>query len=297
MNVLAKTVAGSHLYGTDVSGSDEDYKVIFLPSKHDILLGRGKDASHVKAEDDVVSWSFQKWINLLLKMDSNAYEVIFAPIVQLNGDYVKFLPDESKILVDIREPAIGFVGSSLTRYALRGDRLQDFIAVVSVLSKYKTIEDSLEELATIEAVKFYNDPMGVKMISLHGKSYPVPGPINEAIRMFNKYVSGASKRAQEAIESHDWKGIAHGYRIASQMLELVRSGTVIFPLVEADTILKIRTGKIDIDTATQMVEDKVQELREEPESSYLLPQRDQHLARDYAEELIYNIHYEYVTNG
>ena len=39
-NLIVKMFFGSHLYGTDTINSDKDYKGIYLPSKHDVLLNR-----------------------------------------------------------------------------------------------------------------------------------------------------------------------------------------------------------------------------------------------------------------
>ncbi len=39
MNILIKTYAGSHLFGTSTPESDTDYKGIYLPSSEQILLG------------------------------------------------------------------------------------------------------------------------------------------------------------------------------------------------------------------------------------------------------------------
>ena len=301
MHTFMKVVSGSKLYGTNMESSDTDYKRIFIPSPRDIVLGKGETSNHVidrETDDDTVSWSYHKWISLLLKMDSNAYEILFSPahnLVEYSKNFMNFFPSPSKILSDNRDSAIGFVHSSMTKYALRGDRLEDFVELVSALSKYKTIGDSLEELKTIRNVKLYTDPMGVLMVSLHGKSYPTTGKLGECIRLFNKYVSSAGARSVNAVASHDWKGIAHGLRIASQMHELVKTGRIMFPLTNKDEVLAIRKGECSIDDACKMVEDKVQELKEEPASNYLLP-KDSKEPYEYGMDLVARLYMKAVKD-
>ena len=42
MQTLVKIKFGSHLYGTSTPASDEDFKLVVIPSPRDLLLQRGK---------------------------------------------------------------------------------------------------------------------------------------------------------------------------------------------------------------------------------------------------------------
>jgi predicted nucleotidyltransferase len=81
MKTLVKMQFGSHVYGTNVSTSDHDYKAVHLPEGRDILLQRPKNTINIKtkvdgtkkntAEDvDFESFSVQQYLKLLLHISS-----------------------------------------------------------------------------------------------------------------------------------------------------------------------------------------------------------------------------------
>ena len=48
MNLIVKSIFGSHLYGTNTENSDTDYKGIYLPSKNDCYLNNVKKYYPIK---------------------------------------------------------------------------------------------------------------------------------------------------------------------------------------------------------------------------------------------------------
>lgn len=281
--IYLKAVSGSRLYGTANADSDYDYKVIIEPSVKDILLGNGRGSSHVIEDEDSVYWTYQKWVELLLKMDSNAFEVYLA---NLDLGLVNYpLPG---VLWDERGPAVGFVGSQMTRYANRGERLANFISVLEVLHQCTDLREAAYRLVGHPGVVIKMDPYGIPLISVHEKAIPVNSKLKEAIKLYQRQVDSAGDRAMSAIGSKDWKGIAHGFRIAKQMIELVETGNIVFPLQYSDVIADMRYGRIEFDTAVNMVEEAVARLRDLPPSSHLCDNKKD--ATVVAEYCITNFH-------
>ena len=75
MQLIVKTVFGSHLYGTDTPESDKDFKGIFMPSKKEIFLGKipksisestkkGSESKNTAEDIDTEIYSLQYFIEL-----------------------------------------------------------------------------------------------------------------------------------------------------------------------------------------------------------------------------------------
>lgn len=72
-------IVGSKLYGTDNESSDTDIRgFTFLPK--DFLLGIKKFEQHQNITDgDIVVWSVEKFVKMLLNGSSVAFEMLFCP--------------------------------------------------------------------------------------------------------------------------------------------------------------------------------------------------------------------------
>lgn len=288
MILFNKTVAGSHLYGTNIEGSDEDFKEITLPSAKQVLLGKADEALvTTSAELDTTQWSFQKWVRLVGKMDSNAYEILFAPIVEQNEEFRSFLPNPKLVLHDNRDSAIGFAKSQAIRYGARGERLEAFIKVYELCLTCATIPEVYAHAKKIKGVTKEKGPDGVELLSVYGKRIPFPASIGEARAIYKKVVDGASHRAVNAIGSHDWKGIMHALRIAGQMSELVETGEVKFPLKNRELLLDIRNGKLSHGEAMDMVDAEIDRLVNLPPSVHF---GSRNTAIEYGEGLVCLLH-------
>ena len=79
MNILARVVYGSRLYGTSTPESDADYRAVYLPPLRDVVLGRAKDAWTDPAEEDTSYFSLTKFLDMAVEGQSIAIEMIAAP--------------------------------------------------------------------------------------------------------------------------------------------------------------------------------------------------------------------------
>ena len=276
--IYMKAGSGSRLYGTAGAVSDYDHKIILAPSVKEILLGKASNSLQTIAEEDNVYWTYQKWVELLVKMDSNAYEVYLA---NANLELPHYPLRE--ILWDNRAPAIGFVDGSLTRYAVRGKRIEGFELAVQVINDSSDLIEAAQRLAGQEGVTISLDPMGVTLIRVYGKAIPVTSKKSEALKLYQKQIDNAGQRTINSMGSKDWKGIAHGLRVARQMVELVKTGNIVFPLGCAEELRDIRNGLVDYDDAVNRVQESVDHLRSLPPSDHLTQnENDAHVAAQYS---------------
>lgn len=76
--VIFKTIAGSHLYGTNRSGSDVDVRGVCLPPV-ETILGLSNFEQHEIPGEDTVIYGLQKFCRLALKANPNILEMLFVP--------------------------------------------------------------------------------------------------------------------------------------------------------------------------------------------------------------------------
>lgn len=292
--IFLKAITGSVLYGTNTPDSDIDYKSVTFPSSMDVLLGNAMDGSHkVTTFVDNTEWTYQKWISLLLKMDSNAVELLFAKPEELN--FSMYMPDPKLILHDNRKSAIGFAKSQMSRYGARGQRLESFIKAVDVFKKSKSIEEVYLEIEGLYGVEKVIGPDNVPLLSINGKMVPFTASLKEGYDLYSKIVDTASYRAVNAIGSHDWKGLMHACRILRQMTELVESddASIVFPLKDRELFLRIRGGEIPYDDVLDIVEKDLEHLQSLDVNSNLATEEN---ANIYGKQLIAKVHRDIVFN-
>ena len=100
MRVIVRILCGSHLYGTNVEGSDRDYKIVYIPDGKRILLQQAdkldpeemppiieqlKQDAGLTEDPDVEFMSFRQYLKLLCQGQANALDMLFAP----EANYVK----------------------------------------------------------------------------------------------------------------------------------------------------------------------------------------------------------------
>lgn len=77
-NVCLLTLGGSYAYGTNVEGSDIDIRGIAVPTKREVLLGKGFEQVLDSATDTTI-YSFNKIIQLLSNCNPNTIELLGFP--------------------------------------------------------------------------------------------------------------------------------------------------------------------------------------------------------------------------
>jgi predicted nucleotidyltransferase len=76
--LLFESIAGSHAYGTARPGSDEDRRGVFI-APHDFLLGGSEIPMVSDAKSDHVYYELGRFVDLLLKNNPNALEILAMP--------------------------------------------------------------------------------------------------------------------------------------------------------------------------------------------------------------------------
>lgn len=94
--IFLLTKVGSKAYGTDIEGSDDDYKGIYVQSNEDILTN--KYVPHIQITPDFQVIEIRFFLELLLKSNPNILELLF-----VDREFIVTSSDEYEIIRKERE--------------------------------------------------------------------------------------------------------------------------------------------------------------------------------------------------
>jgi len=285
-----KTIAGSRLYGTANADSDTDYKAVHLPTKSELLLGRGKDVvststgtseTHNGADDvDVESFRLQRFLKLASDMQTIPVEMLFVPDgitrdgpedyrldYAYGGIWSQIIANRDKILSRNTKSFVGYCKGQAVRYSMRGKRLDTYMQVCDALAsksgmkvKAWTISDALSSIEGVQIIA-KTQPGGVVIdyLDVYGRQVPMTLTCEEALKVYQKPVDEAGERARKAQQSGgmDQKALYHAVRIADEGISLFGQGIIQFPCQNLDFLRKIRAGELEIDHILDVFDEKM----------------------------------------
>ncbi len=290
---------GSKLYGSNVPESDDDFRGVFLPSEHDLLLGkapRGLTTSTRKNAEghkngpkdvDLEFYSLYRFLELVSEGQTVAFDMLFTPthaIISQTPTWSAVIDCRQRLLNKKCGAAVGYARAQAERYSLRGDRIKVLERVLAMAQPYyeKDPRMTVEELVDAwggEAwrggfpaaeVGFANVtfrdaphlPEGrEKLLEICGKSVGFLANIKTAVMLWNKCLSGYGERARLAKEGGaDWKAMYHAVRVCAEAVELLTTHRLTFPRPEAEVLLKIRRGGFAPQAVSEMIEKGVRDV-------------------------------------
>lgn len=290
MAEIFRCVAGSRLFGTATPNSDTDFKAVALPTAKQVLLGAasfsrqettGNIHSHNGAHDvETTTFSLQKYVTLLTKMETNAIEMLFAPAVA-SGASVPLDPmgilreNRFRVLSANKDGFEGFGKAQAYRYAIRGDRKTSLETLSAMLEQWPvgarlsdTNVPNTVRMGVPTGVEIIAKPqpggMMLDFINAFGKEVPVTCKVGEALKVFQKPLRELGKRTVAAADAGgaDWKGLYHAQRIVDEGIELFTTGELLFPCVNAPAYRAIRSGQMELEAVLDHFESSLIRLQE-----------------------------------
>lgn len=276
MNVLFKTVFGSHLYGTNTPESDMDYKGVFIAPFKDIILGRDRTSVHedVKISDgqrntkddiDVEYIELRTFIKHCLEGQTYAIDMLFSTAthaLEYSPEWEFIIKYREKLLSKNVKPFIGYIKKQTAKYGLKGSRLAELSRIITYLEQFDR-KDKLgdvlvsipfemsEYITTVEQEhKFPKEQKVVmeKYIKILEKMHPMNRFIGEVLDACKMYYDQYGERARIAMNNDgvDWKAVSHAYRACYQLIELSNDGQITFPFTGdiANKIRLIKSGEL-----------------------------------------------------
>jgi len=318
---LVRVQHGSYLYGTNTPSSDQDFKGVHLPSGKNILLGRAEDVidrgsvsklgtKNTSEAIDDQSFSLQKFFDMLMKGDTVATEILFAPTLEQAGNWYGIQNVGRGLLNRQCKGFVGYCQRQAAKYGIKGSRMNavkvllDFLNVSFQQHKDKrleVIEKELHELSTpflAEGLMGWENlpsPNGKDMwhIVCCDRKMPMTTKIVEAYLVYKRVWDNYGERARQAAtnEGIDWKAVHHAIRVAEQAVELLTTGKITFPRPNADWLIKIKLGEFPYNEIGAQLEALVEEVERVSLTSHL-PAESQ---RDLADNMVLNLYREQVV--
>lgn len=273
VNILFKTLFGSHLYGTDTEKSDKDYKGIFLASLDDIILKQDKHviydctknsaAGYRNSPDDIdIEYKeLREFLREAMAGQTYALDMLFsnkALWITNSPEWEFIIQNRSKLLSKNVQPFLGYIRQQTAKYGLKGARLAELQRVLKYfeqLPEKDLIGDHIKGLELSEFVRVYEvtneRPNGLPALTetylkVLGKKFQLKTQIQHIIRPLRKFDEeyGGRSRMAAKNEGVDWKAVSHAFRCSYQLIELATHQEIVFPLKEAEFLKQVKTGQI-----------------------------------------------------
>ncbi|UPW39301.1 thioredoxin [Escherichia phage vB_EcoM_ESCO47] len=297
MRTVMKGYFGSHLYGTSTPESDVDFKEIYVPHARDILTGNVKEhmskntnnTSSKNTKDDVDHelYSLKYFFKLAADGETVALDMLHTPqslVVKSDlPDVWKYIQDNrSRFYTTNMKSYLGYVRKQASKYGVKGSRLAvlrqalkrsnergqyfDNGAVIR-LSHMKNVLPVGEFASWVETENektgkqtFYNLLDRKFQDTLTNKEF-------NAILVKLEENYGERARKAEANEGIDWKALSHACRGGLQLLEIYKTGDLVYPLQDAPFILDVKLGKHTFKTVQEFLEDIVDQVEQASEQA------------------------------
>ncbi|WPK35358.1 thioredoxin [Escherichia phage AV115] len=297
MKTIMKGYFGSHLYGTSTPESDIDFKEIYVPHARDILTGNVKEhmskntnnTSSKNTKDDVDHelYSLKYFFKLAADGETVALDMLHTPqslVVKSDlPDVWKYIQDNrSRFYTTNMKSYLGYVRKQASKYGVKGSRLAvlrqalkrsnewgqyfDNGAVIR-LSHMKNVLPVGEFASWVETE---NEKTGKQTFySLLDRKFQDTLTNKEFNAILVKLEENYGERARkaEANEGIDWKALSHACRGGLQLLEIYKTGDLVYPLQDAPFILDVKLGKHTFKTVQEFLEDIVDQVEQASEQA------------------------------
>ena len=252
-----------------------------MPPARDILLQRVRgsvSSQRPKAEGeknyageiDEEAYSLQKFLGLAADGQTVALDMLFAPRwAMIEGPSWEWqeIEDNRHRLVTRRSTAfVGYCRQQANKYGIKGSRVAEAREALSILdaalerhgtvAKLSEIEPSIaatvagaEHMALLD-IEGATDIHGVKRTVRHwevcNRKLPLTQTIKASAEIMRRLVGEYGHRALQAErqEGVDWKALSHAVRVATEAIELLETGAVLFPRPNARHLLDIKIGAL-----------------------------------------------------
>lgn len=295
--ILYSTIFGSHLYGTNVSTSDYDYKHIVLPDLNDMLIGKPlknvvkqtNKGKNTNQDSDNEYIPIQIYARHFLEGQIYALEIAFSVNRQTDLTKHQMFERFNKELIEmfLTSNANSIIGYSIAQshlYSDKSERYNELMLLKPIINsnQFKTVADLANHNDFLELIK---NTKHIK-ISTYEIGHGVYAPCIEVIdkvlpftmaftndhalgtfkRLFNRY----GERTKSSVSDNvDWKATSHAIRILNEGIELFETGKITLPILNSAQLIEIRKGNVEIELIKHEFSEKLERLKALSQSNNL----------------------------
>jgi hypothetical protein len=256
MRNIVTVVTGSRAYGTNVPGSDTDFKAVHVPTAEDILLQRV--APSVKAgEGDHESYALSRFLEMAAEGQPIALEMLFTPASLISGPvdllWLEISEGRDRLLTS-KTTFSGYSRRQAESYGGKAIRLGALRAVQDVMAAAAAVHGDEARLAVATAELGALSEPGVFVIDRQGASgrtlvvgerqIPFGVTLAKARPVVDALVARYGARVLRATDGGgiDWKSMMHSVRLAEEGTEYHETGKIKLPRPNAEILRDIRLG-------------------------------------------------------
>ena len=191
---------------------------------------------------------------------------------------------------------VGFAMKQTFDYVKRGERLNDARKVKQaldvVLSRYESYQwplvrldttithnldgvvstmlvlDAVADFTGLETGTSVNNNKTQRTLEMNGRSYLESTTVTHLMTQVEKLITQYGERSTKAAETDvDFKSLSHAVRVYQQAIELLDTGKVTFPRPNAAELLRIKSGKADLEEVKVLLKKLDAEVLEKMETS------------------------------
>ncbi len=269
-------IHGSWLYGLAHEKSDIDVKVVYLPSKTDLILGDAVKTHNYKNEEldiEVEIKSLSSFLKSAASCDTNCVDLLHSPqpmCLYKTDLWEELVKHKHTLYAKNMKGLVGYVKTHSKKYTNKIDRLDEMKRLLKLsqsvdydlVLKYKTVKDLAEKISW-KGFK-YIKPMALvkdheqQYLEVCGKKYIYTWDIEQLSKAMIHEINRYGKRSNSGLDSGvDSKSLSHALRVLFEMQELIEHRDITFPLKNKEYILKVKRGEI---TDLSMILDKIDAL-------------------------------------
>lgn len=254
MLLVYEGLYGSQLYGLATKDSDTDYRRVYVPS--DMQLIKDKYDRHPKMKDagDIQAMVVSEFVHQLEKCKPEAIDMLFTPdkfISCKSSIWQKFQDLRYKMITAKLNEQIKAMNSQLYNYRAKVERYTELCGFYQIIKNIKN-DDLLLRIKDVDWETLIKSE-GYKYISVDGRYIIINGAKYDLIAYLDYLVDCVENKIGEygdrtkasALRGEDYKALSHAYRIIRQTEELLLTGNIVFPLVYAPDIMKIKLGQVE----------------------------------------------------
>jgi predicted nucleotidyltransferase len=286
MKVIFNGVYGSRLYGLETPTSDWDYKGIYLPTKRDIVFNTYKESieQHTNTLDTTL-YAATKFVKILSKCDTVSFDMIHTPeqfTLETSLLWESMQEVRSDFYCKNMRGILGYIRTQASKYGHKVDRLKAMEEVLHQLVRGVP----LSKVHNNKYVKLVPERNDVKeTLDVCGSRYQTAMPRDLVIDSLNARINRYGERTKKgSLAGGDWKAMSHAFRVLLQLEEIVETRDLVFPLVRADEILKMKLGEHSQADCVAIIDEAYDRVVAKLEASDL----PEHARPGRLEELIYN---------
>jgi predicted nucleotidyltransferase len=290
-DIVFMTIHGSHLYGLDRPGSDIDIKAIFMPSKHDLLLGQKTKTiskSNDELEIEIEMKSLSSFLSSAKSADTNVMDMLWTPPeywLHYSDVWVDICDNSWPIVSKNMRGIIGYIKTHANKYTNKINRLNEMKELLTIatcrLPWCGTVKELMDdgyfkakEFKYIRKVLVETDHEQ-NYLEICGKKYIETWRTVQVIEAIEKEIARYGKRSQEGVSTGlDTKSLSHAVRVLSQLEELVVDNKITFPLKEAEFIKKIKLGEVSLGECMSEIDERYERCMKLLEESDLPQESD-----------------------